>query len=152
MNENITVVFSSSKKIGSRILELFLFSKFSHTAIIVDGVAYEAKFFGGVQTTPKEKFIEANERYSELFDIQVTPEQKKMIVTFNKSQLGKKYDLFGVFAFPFRKSSWQDPNKWFCSEYNAASLVRSGVINIKQKFHRISPRDLWILISNRTKR
>lgn len=149
MKSEVTVAFSSTKKIGSKFLEFFLFSKFSHTALIIDDMAYEARLIGGVQVKPEKDFAKENEGHLEYYTIKLTPEQKKRALDFSKKQVGKKYDFWGVFAFPFRKSSWQKDDKWFCSEYTAATLVHSGVINIKQKFNRINPRDLWILISNR---
>lgn len=60
--------------------------------------------------------------------------------------LGAKYDWAALVGMIFRKDSWDDPRKWFCSEYVAYVLDRLGIPILQHltKLNRVTPRDLSI--------
>ncbi|MBB5204442.1 hypothetical protein HNQ51_001756 [Inhella inkyongensis] len=82
----------------------------------------EALMFRGVVETP---WYEWFGRYSAYECVAVPVQRPDLALTFQREQIGKDYDYPGAFAVPFR-ADWQNPRWWFCSEKDAAALIRAG--------------------------
>lgn len=86
--------------------------------------------------------------------ISVAPEHESSFYAFLRSQIGKPYDSQAIWAFYGKRDDrdWQAPSSWFCSELMAAALAEYEVFpqHMAEKFNRVTPRDLMLLISTRT--
>jgi len=75
---------------------------------------------------------------------EITEEQRKNVVNFCLSQMGKPYDYIGLASFLVYKELQKD-DRWFCSEIAYVAYKQAGIRlqrRVKQDF--ISPRDLYI--------
>jgi uncharacterized protein YycO len=98
---------------------------YSHSAIIVDGVLYEASEFKGVHNKIAEK---RNDRYFDDYQIVLTEKQEEDIAKFLDRQLGKPYDYTMVLRFITRQQEdRKSVGKWFCSELVFAAVQKVGV-------------------------
>ena len=104
------ILLSRSNKIGSLLIRLVTWSRFSHVGILTDDRKYviEALMFKGVVKTPLEEFIDRNDTVDE-YEIQGSAEEAEWYVGFEYDHLA----LIGIF---FRNRNWHDLTKWFCSE------------------------------------
>lgn len=113
---------------------------YSHTEIKFDNdMCISASQY---ENAVRKKRIAANVPEWETIDLSTiaTPEEKEACYAWMKSQLGKKYDYFGILGF----LSWflisENPKRWFCSEICHAALVE----NVR------SYRNVWGLIPPHT--
>lgn len=69
------------------------------------------------------------------------------LISWCDHKVNLKYDWLGVFRFiiPFIK---QDPERWFCSELICSGLKFIGRINSTINSYRVSPKDLYNLLTN----
>lgn len=75
---------------------------------------------------------------------EMTEEQRKNVVDFCFSQIGKPYDFVGLGSFLLYKEM-QNDDRWFCSELAYVAYKQAGIRlirRVKQDF--VSPRDLYI--------
>ena len=135
------VIFCKSNTVVGFLLRLATFSKWSHVALEYNDQVIESTMLGGVSQSEYAEFIE---RQDETSEIDVSDVNKIATWVFIKSQIGKGYDWKAIVSFPFRRS-WQDNDRWFCSEVVAAALIRGGK-HIKLSSNRVTPRDLWVLL------
>jgi hypothetical protein len=77
-------------------------------------------------------------------DVRVSPEVQEKVFEFAYEQIGKPYDLTGVFGAAFHRD-WQDDNAWFCSELIAAAFAyaRHPLLNPQEYLHRVTPGQLY---------
>ncbi len=98
---------------------------------------------GGV----RERRISAGmDRRSEIIPVPCAEDQKAAAVNYARSQIGKGYDYAGVMLFSFAPR-WNDETRWFCSELTAAALQHAGIINIPKSLWRVSPGNLFRILS-----
>jgi uncharacterized protein YycO len=74
----------------------------------------------------------------------MTGEERRNVVRFCFSQVGKPYDFVGLASFLLYKGMQKD-SAWFCSELAYIAYKQAGIRlqrRVKQDF--ISPRDLYI--------
>src|SRR5690554_2683761 len=132
--------FCKSNDLGGWLIRLATFSKWNHVAIGFNGVVYEAVSGAGVRKIPESRF-----RWPEMDVVEIDAPNPLAAVNFLERQLGKKYDWMALVALPFR-TTWQSPHRWFCSELVAKALVVGGVRAFSVEKHRITPRDLWLVV------
>lgn len=128
------VIFCRSRKIGSVLIRLFTFSKWSHVALILpDGRVLEA-VYPKVRLTTVEEVISTHDAF-EIRSLDIEPE----MVEWGLRQVGKPYDIWGLFAvlMPYRK--WMQDGKWFCSELLAAMTGKFT------EAVRVSPQVLYLV-------
>ena len=123
---------------GSALLRIGLMSDWSHVAIEIDNIVYDATPIHGVSKWSVDEFVK---KYQKCNFIAIEISNDLSTKCFLENQLGKKYDWSAIFAFPFR-ASWNVPDKWFCSELAASALLHGGFM-VKLPTHRVTPRDLW---------
>lgn len=143
----IRVYFTASNTIGGAAIRFLTFSRWNHVAIEIDDYVYEALLSGGVQKT-KAYDYNINWKRTTLVDIDIPGLNKEAAKNFLESQLGKPYDWKALFALPFR-TDWQDNDSWFCSELVAEALIVSGLYQFNIGVSRFTPRDLFLILSNR---
>jgi uncharacterized protein YycO len=98
---------------------------YSHSAIIVDGVLYEASEFKGVHNKIADK---RNDRYFDDYQIILSEQQEEDLIRFLDRQLGKPYDYTMVLRFITRQQEdRKSVGKWFCSELVFAAVQKVGV-------------------------
>lgn len=135
------VYFCRSNSFYGALIRLFTFSKWNHVAIEIDGSVFDASAPYGVMEWTFNDFVA---QYSKIETVVVKGDNIKS-KRFAKQHVGKPYDWGAIFALPFR-ASWDDPDKWFCSEYVAAILNESGAPKFRKQNHRITPDNLWMAV------
>ena len=132
----ITLQFSTTRHITSRVISGFTWSWASH----VDFVLPDGKLLGAL----------ANHGGVKIHDQLETSRIERFIVDapdtvleFAKTQVGKPYDWAGIFGLTFRRN-WEEDDKWFCSELVAWSFKQAGYPLLSENSFRITPRDLLI--------
>jgi hypothetical protein len=67
---------------------------------------------------------------------------------FLRKQEGKPYDFMGLIGAFITRREWDKPDKWWCSELQAAALMHIGLVNpLCTEADKISPRDLLLMIA-----
>lgn len=135
------IIYCTSTGFVSALIRFFTFSKWSHVAIEYNGVVIDSTSVNGVAVSSVNEFTAS---HRSIHTEELTGVNEDAVWKFLKSQLGKEYDFRAVFAFPFRKS-WQQNDKWFCSELAAEAIIIGGR-NLKIKSSRVTPRDLWAML------
>lgn len=143
--KTITIHFFKTEGLASAIVRFFTFSHWNHVGITVNNSFYDTEYFRGVTKHKSHNFINPLKYFS--IEIDVTNEQAEKIEYALQSKIGMRYDLSALFGLPFRKD-WGTTDKWFCSELVAAVLMYAGVINIRVEPYRITPRDLYLILSS----
>lgn len=136
---SVQVVFSRNHSLGSLLLRTFLWSPWSHCALIDGNNVIEAKAFHGVVERPLGDFISDASKY-EILDL---PGDMEQVVTAARTQLGKPYDWWGAAGIGFRRH-WQKVDAWFCSELVAWAFAEAGTPLFRAHSWRITPRDIYI--------
>lgn len=106
----MVVLFCRSRTIGSLLIRLLTFSRWSHVALVhPDGSAIEATW-PRVRLVPAAQIINEHD-VAELAEIRAVSNAWEIAC----AQIGKPYDLSGLWFFLTRRD-WQRDDKWFCSE------------------------------------
>jgi hypothetical protein len=132
------LLFCTSYKPGALVIRVFTRSRFSHVAIEVDNTIYESRFATGVH---KPKHIKNVTDIIELDNL-----DDESVKAFLEAQVGKKYDSKAICSFMFSRT-WEDLNKWFCSELGAMAIKVGGYKGIPNNLSKISPEDLYKIIT-----
>lgn len=148
----IEIALYRGKSFNSKIIKWMSWGTYSHAAIRLpedNGIIYEAWDGVGVRKGNSISDGHTMSTRVDLYALDVTHEQYKIIKSSLESQIGKKYDWKGVFRFSplirlFVSSSpsKSEQNKWFCSEYVAWALLQAGIHILQAPVWMISPSDL----------
>lgn len=132
----ITVQFSTTKGIGSRVIRWVTWSPFSHVDLVLD----DGRLLGA--TTHHGVAIRNAEPTSACARFQVSAPVD--VIAAAHSQIGRPYDWPGIFGYGFRRN-WQEEDSWFCSELIAWAFQEVGFPLLRaERAYRITPRDLLI--------
>ena len=138
----ITLQFSATNQIGSRLIRTLCWSWASHIDFVLpDGRllgALAVQNGGGVQYHKMKPLVE----YSRVERFEI--DAPDSVLDFAKSQVGKPYDWAGVIGWMVRNRNWEEDDKWFCSELAAFSFMKAGFPLLNEVAYRITPRDLLI--------
>jgi hypothetical protein len=134
----VKLLFCTSYKPGALLIRIATMSRFSHVAIEVDNTIYESRFATGVH---KPKHIKNVTDIIELDNL-----DDESVKAFLEAQVGKKYDSKAICSFMFSRT-WEDLNKWFCSELGAMAIKVGGYKGIPNNLSKISPEDLYKIIT-----
>lgn len=78
-----------------------------------------------------------------LLDVPLPNEQAAS--EFIIEQIGKGYDYSGLCGAALRRSDWQNPHKWYCSELPAMACKVGGLDAIEYDFYRVvTPEVLYL--------
>lgn len=140
---HVTLIFTRSGKIGSRLLRLILGSRWSHCGIVTpDGTVIEAQMRGVIER-PLAGMLAESERH-EFIDVPCP--NPAAVIAAARSQLGKPYDWLGLLGYGLRSSRVQAAERWFCSELVAWAFAYSGYPLMRSSAWRISPPMLYLPI------
>lgn len=136
----MNILFKSSFGLYACLIRLATLGRYTHCAVEIDGVVYQAKIFKGVY---KSEYI-ASEWDNEV-QLFVNKEDTKKCVKFLESELGCGYDWLGVikFVIPWIKAS---KSRWFCSELVVAALQKVKKLDKKIVACRCSPSKVYELL------
>jgi len=131
----IVLQFSSQNKIGSKLIQWFTWSDYSH----VDFVLPDGRLLGA-----RGDGVKVREPYPVSDKLIATVDAGDEVIERALTQIGKPYDYCAIIAFPFRRE-WQDDQAWFCSEFALWAFQKEGynILNSKH-LERIVPRDLLL--------
>ncbi len=153
----IYLVFSKTGTLLSRVLELFMKSKYVHVSISLDEDLKTMYSFGRVNPDNPFSggFVQENlgdgvykkSRDCEcvVYKLSVTKEQHQILVNelskFLASHGSFKYNFLGLFAakmnIPFKRK-----NYYFCSQFVSELLIKINVLNVQSPPEMIKPTDL----------
>ncbi len=107
------IILCRNHSIGSYLLRLVMWSRYSHTAIRDGDYVYDSTMLqGGVEVHPyarwKEHYPVTDEREVEVKDLGAAR-------AWLKDQVGKPYDWTALLGLLSRRD-WQQDDAWFCSE------------------------------------
>lgn len=136
----VRVIFSRRHNVGSLMLRTFLWSAWSHCALIDGDEVIEAVTFHGVRVRSLWEFV-ADASAFEV--IEVPCADPAAVIAAARSQLGKPYDWIGALGIAFRRR-WDQASGWFCSELVAWAFAKAGTPLFRVDAWRITPRDLYI--------
>jgi len=137
------VHFAASNSAIAIAIRTLTLSKWSHCAIQIGPSIFEVTMRDGVSVTSMQEF---RRRYPKSTTAIVDGGNKDIATTWLRAQVGKEYDYTALIGLPIDRD-WQDPDKWFCSEYVAEALIKCGVMRPKVKSSRITPKDLYLLLT-----
>ncbi len=139
--DKVTIVYSNSSKILSKLIQIVTWSKWSHVAMLTEDGKNVIEAVGhGVREIPLKDFVKDKRRYTfQTYNVN----SKSTVIEFARSQIGKKYDFSALFGI-FFKRDWEKNNRWFCSELVTASLQADKSSPFRNDLDgRITPSDLW---------
>lgn len=126
----------------SRAIRL-LSPKYNHISIRVENEVFEAHIKTGVTKTPYKiwKGKTSVVAKQELF---IDDIRGLKLVAFLNKQVGKKYDVLGIFSFLwvyFRPKK----DRWYCSEYAQVALYKClGIRSTENDYNqKVSPYQFW---------
>ena len=135
------VIFSGGWNIASVFIKTQTACRWYHCGVINDaGLVVEARMTGGVVVSFLDEFKSRGQWV--IIDIPLNDEQAAH--DFLDKQIGKGYDVSGLFAYLFNKRSWQTEHKWYCSELVAAAAEIGGSSIVRSDLSGVSPRDIWV--------
>ena len=140
---HVTLLFSSSNTIASRLIRAATWSRWSHVGIVhADASVVESVPRYGVGQAPKVDAICGADQYA-LGDIPCR--DPDAIIEAALSQVGKPYDYSALLGLTFHRD-WQEDDRWFCSELIAWAFAQAGEPLFRaEALHRITPQHLWML-------
>lgn len=136
----VTILFSRRPTVSSALLRAFLWSEWSHCALMIDGEVYEATAKHGVIHRSLGAFLEGTDRHHRV-TVTVTAMQQLALRTLAESQLGRPYDWAGALGIAFRRN-WEEDDAWFCSEFVAWLFQSVGRPLVHKPGWRVTPPDL----------
>jgi uncharacterized protein YycO len=141
----VKIIYCRRPNPGSLILRSFLWSNWSHCAILTDaGTVIEAAAFHGVIERWKAEFLQGIKPDGYAIREIPVPDEVEAI-SFARSQKGKPYDWNGVIGLALRRDTWQDDDAWFCSEFVEAALAAGGHKRFTNDARRVTPQHSWMV-------
>lgn len=130
MSPTVTLQFCREARLASSIIAWFSAGTLSHVdAVVPEGLlgAFERKVSG----FPSGVYVRTPGYISLAAQVQVTlpctDAQRADWLFFLRQQVGKAYDWSTILGFATGRY-WLTPNKWICSELQAAALEKAGII------------------------
>lgn len=132
----LQIVYCRRRTLGSWVLRLFMWSSWSHCAIVTpDDTVIEAAASSGVVERPVAEFAKSISKF-EVKQIEVDSVDRAL--WYARSQIGQPYDWWAVIGLGLRRE-WSDEDAWFCSEFTEAAIQAGGRIRFDRQPHRITP-------------
>lgn len=138
---NVEVIFSRSNNIGSWLIRLSTWSRWSHVAI-VDGDDVIEAVWPNVRKVSLDYF-KTQHGATEVVSLSCC--DQSAIVHAARSQIGKPYDWTAVIGIGLHHD-WQEDDSWFCSELVAWAFAKAGDALFRtERMQRVTPENLWML-------
>lgn len=138
----VRVIFTRRRNVFSLMLRTFLWSAWSHCAIIDGDEVIEAVAFHGVRVRKLSALLDDSSAFEVL---EIPAADPAAVIAAARSQVGKGYDWLGALGIAFRRR-WQDAADFFCSELIAWAFHIGGTPLFRTDAWRITPRDLSIRV------
>lgn len=138
MNKTIIFRFYKNESLISKIIRKITFGKYSHVAIQLDNIVYQALPFKGVFAQHVSQEMDCQE----MVVIEVDERTMWYIECYLKYELGVGYDYGSIFRFLFF-ANYKKNNSWYCSEL--ADMV-FNTINGKGDDKLISPSEFYVKV------
>ena len=124
----IKIAQYKGKSFVSRLIKFITWGQYSHTAIILgDGRIVEAwQGSNSVRVIPSLSDGHKPGTHIDVYKITMGRRQEILFTNFVLAQVGKKYDLWGILGFLWRKDL-QRSESWFCSELFAAGCKAADI-------------------------
>lgn len=142
------IIFTTNNLPISVAIRFLTASDFHHCGVIFDccdHVVYEASFARGVHCRHISDYAKSDKYAIVDFPLQ----KEKDALEFAESQIGKPYDFAGVIGLMAQRH-WEDPERWYCSEFVAAVANAGGTPIVRSGVAGVHPRDLWMMPLNIT--
>lgn len=141
----IRLQFVREPGLVSSTIAWFSAGHFSH----VDAVVENRRWLLGSRTSPGDGVVARPADYGRFIDravyrVRANDRQTEAFWAFLFAQLGKPYDSTAIWAFAFNRD-WRSPDKWFCSELQAAALEAAGIIGPVEA-NKIMPVELMHIV------
>jgi len=121
---------------------------YSHTEIqFSDGICFSSTTRDD-STGVRFKYIDINWERWDALEIIMPLDHEAEIKSWCNTQVGKKYDFWGLFGFTIPFIVIQDPNSWYCSEIDNRALAIKNYMKI---FARIHPNQMAQILHEHTK-
>lgn len=135
------VVFCSNKQPAALLIRAVTWSRWSHVAVVVGDQVIEA-VWPCVRARPLADLLKDHPVHV-VVDLPCRLESAAQEAL--RSQVGKPYDLSGVFGLALHRD-WQEDDRWWCSELVAWAFDQGGSPLFRpEAMHRITPEHLWML-------
>lgn len=139
---HLTFIFSKSNSLWSKLIRLVTFSKWSHVEYVSpSGNIISAELGRGVYSDPEDRPLQ-DWTAADVVKVPVTDLQLEQFTKWINKQVGKKYDLLGIFGL-WLKRRWQDDYAWFCSELLVAGMHKFKIVKVDSQPHRITPQMMY---------
>lgn len=136
----VKVIFSRRAQLGSLLLRTFMWSAWSHCALVDGDQVIEAAMFHGVRARPLADF-QADASKWEIIEIPCA--DPAAVIAAARSRIGEAYDWLGVLSLLLHIEMQQDVTD-FCSKLVAWAFQQGGTPLFRVEAWRITPRDLYI--------
>lgn len=134
----IEFLFYRGKSWISKFIKFWTLGQYSHVAIRINDVVYDAWYKKGVVVSKNPLTYHKKNTPIDIVDIDIPSEKGKLFHIFLENQITKKYDFKAIFNF-LRNKNRHDENKWFCSEL--ANMIFTFLIpKFKNEGKLVSPR------------
>lgn len=139
----IYLLFTARKNIGSKVIRLATWSKWSHVALLCsDGSVIESVGKYGVRRVKFSEAVKGAFRYS---IVQFKDIDERELIKVLETQLEKGYDYPGAIGIGLH-GNWQKDNRWVCSELLAWGFQEiNKPLFRKEEIRKVSPQHLWQL-------
>lgn len=107
-----------------KMIRLWTRSPYSHTEIIIDGRWYSSSPRDG---RVRGRVIVPTPGHWDFAEVTMTESDTQKVLSFLRSQIGKRYDWLGIFLSQIVPLGIQNPTRWFCSELCSAALKKGGM-------------------------
>lgn len=148
----IYILLTATNTIFARFIRKYTHTPYSHASLSLDDKCKHLysfsrtytnnPFLGSFQQEYIDKKVYA--KYPnipcELLEIEITEQQLEEAKKIIKSMEEKKYNKIGLIYKLFSKPYHND-NKYFCSEFVAYTLQKSGIYNFKKPLNFVEPYD-----------
>ena len=128
--------FHYSKTFLGFLIRLLSLGRFNHVSIRLGNYVYEAHINTGVRRTLYTKWN--NETVVQIKEVLLEQDEYQRVYSWLNKQVGKKYDLLGIFSFLF---FFLPPRKgyWYCSELAICSLAKAKNKTDQIQNQKVSP-------------
>lgn len=145
------VAFTRGRDIGSKLIRLFTWSKWSHVAVVEESqiehisaysTVIDSTFLnGGVKRRSVASLLH---KATEWAYVKIDTPDDTEAYRLLESQIGKKYDVTGIIGLAFRRK-WEQDDKWFCNELFEWVMLKLGAARFREDVWRLTPQHSWMV-------
>jgi uncharacterized protein YycO len=140
----LTIIYCRSITIGGILIRAREpFGKWSHCGIVTgNNSVVEARAFHGVTEGSLSGFLQ---RYPTHEICKIECPDPDSGIAWARTQVGKSYDYLSILGLATR-NSWQDNDKWQCSELVETAIEKAGRVRFRKNPSFISPNMSWMSV------